>query len=454
MKKKNKEINEPNVPDKAVILTTNSVFYIVAFVAIIIFTQALRNRVSAVIFYSFLVFVPLNVLFAFLSTKGLRVSLDSSETTVAKHTPFSYVISISNESILPVVFAEAYMYIPDKEAVRTTVKKVFFSMPPSAATTITNTVSFPFRGTYDIGLETIYVYDFFKTVKFKVDLSERTQVFAVPKRLKSDMVRSIVSSDSSGITSRSPFSPEKTEVDDIRDYRAGDSLKSIHWKLSSKSENFIVREYAQGSVKTNLIFVDLSARSYEKITKAHLDGEEPNPYKLNKSSYLYDMNEYCIDGTVECAVSVVSKYLMDGEACVLIWYDSRSASGIFAFQLTTENEFDMIFKLFAGAPIAPAEKSLKDLRDVFQFWSEARRIYITSALDHDAVLSYASIAESDSSTAYGNSDMIYFSSAVRMDNPSAWRTYVEDCGMQLQKKGLILKEFNAKDYNTGEEVAK
>ena len=441
MKKKEKLYNENEIPEASFLLTKNAYLYLVAFVAIVIFTQALRNPVSGVVFYAFLIFLPLNVLFAFICAKGIRVNLEVSETMLAKNMPFSYEISIANESVFPITFGEAYLYIPDKECVRSSVKKINFSMPPSSSTRVTNKISFPFRGTFPIGIEAIYVHDFFRTVKFRIDVTEKKDIFVYPQRIRSSASKSIVSSDSSGAVSRSPFSPEKTEVDDVREYRPGDTLKSIHWKLSSKSENFIVREYSQGTVKSNLIFVDMSARPYSEITAPFEDVETVNPFELAKEKFVYDMNDYCIDGVVECAVSVITKCLSDGESCIVVWSDARSKSGFFSFQITSDKDFDKIFRLFTGAPIAASEKSLKEIRGKLEYWSDCRKIYITSALDNDSIVSYSAIGEQDASTAFGNSDMIYFSSAPRMKDPIAWRTYVEECGMQLQKKGIILKEF-------------
>lgn len=442
MKKKKKIFNENDVPEGSFVFTKNAYLYFVALLALLIFTQALRNPVSGVVFYGFLIFIPLNILFAFISSKGVRANLEISETSLAKNIPFTYEISISNESLFPITLGEAYLYIPDKEAVRSAVKRVNFSMPPSSATKVTNTIRFPFRGTFPIGIEAIYVQDFFRTVKIRVDVSETKDVFVYPQRLRSDSQKSIVSSDSSGAVSRSPFSPEKTEVDDVREYRPGDTLKSIHWKLSSKSENFIVREYSQGTVKSNLIFVDMSARPYDLITKPFEDEEINNPFELAKDKFVYDMNDYCIDGVVEAAVSVITKCLSDGESCIVVWSDVRSKAGFFSFQITNDKDFDKIFRLFTGAPIAPSEKTLKEIRSRLELWTDCRKIYITSALDKDSIMSYYAIGEQDASTAFGNSDMIYFSTAQRMKDPIAWRTYVEECGMQLQKKGIQLKEFN------------
>lgn len=47
-----------------------------------------------------------------------------------------------------------------------------------------------------------------------------------------------------------------TEVFDIRDYRPGDTPRSIHWKLSSKLDNLVVREFSFPSNYDTLILYD------------------------------------------------------------------------------------------------------------------------------------------------------------------------------------------------------
>lgn len=47
---------------------------------------------------------------------------------------------------------------------------------------------------------------------------------------------------------------EPSEVFDLREYRPGDSLHSIHWKLSSKTEEFVVKE-AGDVLHTDILFV-------------------------------------------------------------------------------------------------------------------------------------------------------------------------------------------------------
>ena len=54
-----------------------------------------------------------------------------------------------------------------------------------------------------------------------------------------------------------------SEVSGLRDYAEGDSLGSIHWKLSSKLDNLVVREFGYPSNYNILILYDLKSSSGE-----------------------------------------------------------------------------------------------------------------------------------------------------------------------------------------------
>ena len=143
-------------------------------------------------------------------------------------------------------FVEATVSIPQSNSVRCTERTLRVSMAPLTGYHVKNTVAFRFRGTYDIGVRCFYVYDFFRIFRARVDVDSFTTVYVLPRRLTQEDTEAHSISDDTVRTVRSPLVVDKLEVSDIRDYRNGDSLKSIHWKLSSKSESFIVKDYNTG----------------------------------------------------------------------------------------------------------------------------------------------------------------------------------------------------------------
>ncbi len=232
--------------------------YLILFGVALIFTQALLSKISNIFFW-FIFFLPIVMLvYVLLSARALSVQMRTGTVTTEKNTPHTYEFRIDNHSILAMPFIEARVSIPQSNSVRCTERLVRLSMAPLTGYTMKNTVTFRFRGTYDIGVRYFYVYDFFRLFRVRVDIESMTTVYVMPRRLTPDDALAQAISDSTVRTVRAPLVVDKLEVSDIRDYRSGDSLKSIHWKLSSKSETFVVKDYNTGTANQTVIYCDLA----------------------------------------------------------------------------------------------------------------------------------------------------------------------------------------------------
>lgn len=242
-----------------VTLTANFALYVVIFLGALIFTQALRSRASNILF-SFVFFLPLgSLIYALTSRAALKVQMLTESVEIAKKQPYEYKIRLINEWIFAYPFVDAMLYLPERDSVRCSLRTVRFAMSPKADYTVNNSVRFPLRGQYEIGVDCLYVYDFLRIFRVRVDIGVTETVSVLPRRLNLDMGLVGATSDSARKTRKDPNSYEKIEISDIREYRGGDALKSIHWKLSSKSEEFMVKNYDTGTSRETYIFCDLSA---------------------------------------------------------------------------------------------------------------------------------------------------------------------------------------------------
>ncbi|MBP3571984.1 MAG: DUF58 domain-containing protein [Clostridia bacterium] len=255
-KKAGKKVSDRDEP--AFTVTSRFSTYLILFVVALVFTQALLSKVSNIFFW-FIFLLPLVLLvYTLMAKSSLSVNMLCDTVTTEKNTPYTYEFTIDNRSILAIPFVEAMVSIPQSNAVRCTERSLRVSMAPLTGYHVKNTVSFRFRGTYDIGVKCFYVYDFFRIFRARVDVENLTTVYVLPRRLNLDDTEAHSVSDDTARTVRSPLVVDKLEVSDIRDYQNGDSLKSIHWKLSSKSENFIVKDYNTGTSNQTVVFCDLT----------------------------------------------------------------------------------------------------------------------------------------------------------------------------------------------------
>ncbi len=257
--------------EPAFAVTPRFTYYLILLGVALVFTQALLSKVSNIFFW-FILLIPFIMLgYVLLAAKALTVKMGSDTTTTEKNTPYTYGFRIGNRLPLAIPFVEACVSIPQSNSVRCTERTVRLSMAPLSGYNMTNTVSFRYRGTYDIGVKYFYVYDFFRMFRMRVDMDEFSTVYVLPRRMNLGETGAHSVSDDTARTVKSPLVVDRLEISDIREYQNGDPLKSIHWKLSSKSETFIVKDYNTGTSNQTVIFCDLTPHYPDEPPKA---GEE------------------------------------------------------------------------------------------------------------------------------------------------------------------------------------
>ncbi len=240
-------------------LTRGAVWYAVLFVGSLLFTQILRSRASNIFFWFVLLLFPLSLVYTATARLALKAYLYTEHSTVEKMQPCPYEFRIINSSIFAFPFVDAQLRLPRRDAVRTSRKTVRLSLPPMATYSVANEVTFRFRGTYEIGVSCFYVYDFFRMIRVRVDIEEYHNVLVLPRKGVMLDGRAVAASDMSNRQTRSPYAFDRLEVLDVRDYRLGDALKDIHWKLSSKAEELLVRDYSSGASNRTIVYCDLAA---------------------------------------------------------------------------------------------------------------------------------------------------------------------------------------------------
>lgn len=389
----------------------------------LIFTQALISSVSAVIFVFVLTLPVISLIHILLAIPSIKIYLDNEASETEKLTEVGFSLAISNESPVPFPFIEAEITTPSAAGTRSESQKTMLSLVPFGSYVIENRALFKYRGQYDIGVSDIYVYDFFRFFCIRIELNMFRDIFVLPRRLimpaSNGNEATVENTDS--IIRR--VGNDNTETSDIRNYIEGDSLRSIHWKLSGKTQDLMVRQYSQNSEQQTYIFCDTAKR--------YADADE---------RFEEDINEYAVDGVVEAAIAVINHSLRRPNASVsLVWFDSRGVNDICYARLTSPQEFDGIYRLFATAPVTKTARSLAELTGVVLAGeaSGISLVYITGCADKAFASSLAGVA---SVGAAGTEVYIYTpSEKVREEFKSEFFDEAELCVNELAKNGVITR---------------
>lgn len=521
-KRAGKRVSERDEP--ALTVTPRFSTYLILLGVALVFTQALLSKVSNIFFWFVLLLPPVLLIYTVMAKRALTVSMLCDTVTTEKNTPYTYSFRMDNRSILAIPFVEAMVSIPQSNAVRCTERSLRISLAPITGYHVKSTVSFRFRGTYDIGVRCFYVYDFFRILRARVDVEDFTTVYVLPRRLTLDETEAHAVSDDTARAVRSPLVVDKLEVSDIRDYRSGDSLKSIHWKLSSKSESFIVKDYNTGTSNQTVVFCDLTPHfpdeplpkkeaAEETVTvkkkkphnekkpakssrkeearqaddrqrkskktsetpetrsisdedlqarldqrsavaeflngKTVIDNDTPaetpppekktvNIHELAAPAFYEDMNEYLADGVVELTIASVLAELRKGHEVLLLWFDRRSDTGVFAFPLRDIHEFENVYRLFATAPLTTPDKKVTSLTAMVADMQSAKQMFVVSTMDNAMITDLCGLPGVSDAGSFGSAEVALYNPEERFRYPLERALYLDSCREQLAAGGLSL----------------
>ena len=136
--------------------------------------------------------------------------------------------------------------------------RIPFALPAKSADRVQTGVSFSHCGKIAISVRGIYAYDIFGIYRAKATVECNTASLVLPQlyptnlRVSPGQITDIESDE------YSLYKPgfDASETYALRSYKEGDGMKQIHWKLSQKAEEIIVREFSLPIKNSLLILMD------------------------------------------------------------------------------------------------------------------------------------------------------------------------------------------------------
>lgn len=211
-------------------------------------------------------------------------------------------IEIHNDRPFIYPYLKVYFRTP-KEVIGGLEKEYVLSIMPFSHRIIDESFSCPLRGIYPIGIIGVQVQDLFGLFTFHIDLTKKAYYkqlsLVVHPRIIELAALPLHFVDMDEIQSESLSHTEDiSSISDIRKYEYGDSLKKIHWKVSSKYQDLYVKEYETSSAPKTLIFL------------------ETIPYKIDGIAG-YEIE----DQLIECTIAIVNYMLEERISTELIMYN-------------------------------------------------------------------------------------------------------------------------------------
>lgn len=297
--------------------------------------------------------------------RNIKIGFELLGKTAAKNEAFDIQLCVVNKSFIPIGKAEATIEYYNVFNSQINSIELHFPIQPNNSQRITFQLSSKFCGTIVVRSACVNIYDPLRIFKFSLgkNISESIAILPEGHDIAGFVNQTNRLNEESSIYSEHRPGDDSSEVFDLREYNQGDKLNRIHWKLSSKKDEFIVKEYSLPVDSPAVLFLNLK---YDEISEYTLP---------------------VFDTLAEILVSL-SQFMIENERIhTIVYYNAGNKR----FEEVTVTDYDslssavsnMIFSLTDSLNAESPEVYFADNSDI----SLASFTYITADID-EKILAY------------------------------------------------------------------
>ena len=246
------------------------ILYIFA-IAILSALALIYEQPAIVLFILMLiVLIPVSLIIFFNVNSKFSFNLTSHTEYVEEPNSPSFILNYKNDARLglftcDVIFKAENRFYPNDTTHKLTIpvmrKSDSFTIPVES---------------YDIGLvsiniEKIILHDYLSIIKKEINTSLEASVPVLPKeRNIGDFPPAVPKDGPDEFTESENIGNISSDVKEIREYRPGDRLQRIHWKLSAKLDDLFVKEMAHTSTLAIILVPELCASEIHDTSESLL----------------------------------------------------------------------------------------------------------------------------------------------------------------------------------------
>lgn len=250
-----------------------------------------NERSTFLIFSAIVIFPIISGVITFFSKRFIDVSLDGETSMVHKDEEITLYITIENRSIFPISKMEFNCDYKNSICGIRESKHIASSFAGRSKQQIEICMLPKYIGNVTVYISKIHVLDYARVIRFRKKVQQTETIMVFPAELSIEEQNYIGNHqlfENETILQEKP-GVDQTEIFNIREYGQGDKISRIHWKLSSKYDELMIKEYAMPLYYYPLILLDLSMErgktgiekieaefiAYVSLVNWHLEHQQP-----------------------------------------------------------------------------------------------------------------------------------------------------------------------------------
>ena len=192
---------------------------------------------------------------------------------------------INNNSIFHIPYLKIHSHISE-ELTGKKAEKILKTLKPREFIKYSETINLKRRGHYELGKIEVIVSDAFGFFHLRKKITSETSLLVYPEAIElSNFTITAVEQLGELHVDNIAFQ-DKSRISSLRDFKEGDSIKSIHWKLSAKLDDIIIKNYENRGDAHTIVLID----NYKKY-------------------FANDKNRRLEDKIVDISLSIINYYL-------------------------------------------------------------------------------------------------------------------------------------------------
>ena len=336
------------------------IIYFFIIIGSFLFTILYSDYFPLAIFITVLLLpIVLNIIIRIIN-KNISLDIQSNNVLENKDEEISIKIFIKNNSIFPALNGELKLSYYNKFSNNKEIECINFPINSKERESITFKIKSKYCGKLIIEAESLKIYDYLTISSVKKKLNKSKEIIILPNIYNLSFFNKVldVNSLDGENFSKDKSGDDPSEVFNIREYVEGDKIQRIHWKLSSKINNIMIKEYSQPISSSSIIIVEFC--------------EDKNNINI-------------IQGIIETAISLSYMLLSYNYIHYICWYDK---SKDYFYKVIINSEEDILGVACELLSLTTYEEDILSLKH-YNIESDgekySRKFYITSNIPKDDI---------------------------------------------------------------------
>lgn len=223
-------------------MVRNRVFYFLTVLGCFAFSIAYVGKLSQILLFIVLFYPVLAFIMAAVQLVFVKAEFRAERITIQKELSFDLVIRVFNPFVFPAVPLELMCSLPDGNTGMFSEKRLFVSLSPFGKAEIPVKCRHKFRGSFNCEIKRLYVVDPLKIIRVSKKFNRLLPMIFLPRKLEMEDII-FKSAVEQSFAQKQMNSADKEDFSHVREYRDGDILQLVHWKLTAKQDELMIKQF-------------------------------------------------------------------------------------------------------------------------------------------------------------------------------------------------------------------